>query len=355
MSSCSSPSSSEAGSDGLNLTFANYTEAGPVFHATTVKLQEQLKEHADSGVSVDWFDNQGDPTKMLENARLMVQTSPDVIIEYPVAEDSVGVQKVFKEADIPCIALNLPLAGCSWINIDNPKMGESAAKLASAEAKKRGWTEDDTTVLIGQNATAGPSVNGNITRFFEVFADEFGLEPVAEADITPSTSTIGKNGVQFDGKSDQDVSFTAVRALLAGLDPDRNLVLYACNDDQTLGAYRAIKDAGRSDNVIVIGHGGGRIDTLEALRDDPNWIGQDVFFEDYWGQYTVAMAEAIVAGKELPELTLLPSLTIGKDELFDYFDKETLELTKLPPLDDTNSYMADSDFLKRIDNIDGLK
>ncbi|GLZ42286.1 substrate-binding domain-containing protein [Actinokineospora sp. NBRC 105648] len=338
----------------LKVAFANYTEAGPVFHATTVRLDQQVAETG-AAVEIKWFDNAGDPAKMLSNANLMVQAKPDVLIEYPVAENSAGVKKVFEKSGIPCIALNLPLQGCAFINIDNPKMGKSAAAIAAAEAKKRGWTAADTTVLIGQNATAGPSVNGNVTAFYSAFADAFGLPPVAEDAITPTTTTIGANGIQFDGKSDQNVSFNAVRGLLAGLDKGRKLVLYTCNDDETQGAYRAVQDAGRSADVIVVGHGGGREDTLKALRDDPNWIAQDVFFEEYWGEYVIAMAQAMKGGATPPELTILPSTTIGKADLGKFYDPATLKLKLLPPLDETNSYLAKGGFLQLVGNIEGLK
>lgn len=350
---CGGDGASGSSDNKMKLTFANYTEAGPVFHATTVKLNEQI-DTLKAPIAIQWFDNQADPSKMLENARLMVQAKPDVIIEYPVAENSAGVEKVLSESGIPCIALNLPAKGCHFINIDNPKMGASAAALAVAEAKTRGWKPTDVTVLIGQNATAGPSVNGNVTTFYSEFAKGFGLPERSADSITPTTSTIDSNGIQFDGKSDQDASYNAVRSILSGIERDRKIILYTCNDDQTQGAYRAITGDNRGDNVIVIGHGGGRKDTLKALRDDPNWVGQDVFFEDYWGQYVVAMAQALVKGEKTPEVTLLPSETIAKKDLGKYFDTESFEVKKLPPLEADNEYLSKGGFLQSVGNVEGL-
>jgi ribose transport system substrate-binding protein len=353
LTSCSrTPSSSGGENSDLSLTFANYTEAGPVFHVITTTLQEQLQA-AKNAPEVKFFDNNGNPETMLTNARLMVQAKPDIIIEYPVAENAVGVRNIFSKAEIPCIAVNLPLDGCSFINIDNDAMGLSAGELAAREMKQRGWDPQSITVLLGQNATAGPSVNGNLLTFAPRFSELGGLPPVSASDITPDKTQINANIVQFDGKSDQDISFNAVRSLLAGIPAARNLVLYTVNDDETLGAYRAIKDANRT-NVIVIGHGGGRTDSLQLLRDDPNWVGQDVFYSQYWGEYLIAMAQAIQAGQTPPETTFLPSITIDKAGLNKYFDTNTFEAKKLPPLTPESEYLKKGGFLQEVGNIEGI-
>lgn len=353
ISGCSRSSSGDGEKDGtLKLTWANYTEAGPVFHVITTTMQDQLKT-AKNAPSFKYYDNNGDAQTMLSNAQLMVQAKPDVIIEYPVAENSTGVRNVFAKAGIPCIAVNLPLEGCPFINIDNPAMGKSAGELAAKEAKKRKWDPKNTTVILGQNATAGPSVNGNLTTFLQSYSSGVGLPEVTDDAITPDSTKINDYTIQFDGKSDQNESFTRVRSLLAAVPASRNLILYTVNDDETLGAYRAIQGAKRS-NVFVIGHGGGRADALKLLRDDPNWVGEDVFYSQYWGQYMIAMAQAIHAGAEPPETTLLPSITIDKEGLSKYFDPKSFKAKKLPPLTPESEYLKKGGFLQEVGNVEGL-
>jgi DNA-binding LacI/PurR family transcriptional regulator len=61
---------------------------------------------------------------MLENVQLQIADKPDAIVIYPVSTATSGVGQLLKESGIPCVALNLDVAECTFLNIDNRKLGE---------------------------------------------------------------------------------------------------------------------------------------------------------------------------------------------------------------------------------------
>jgi len=95
-----------SGGDVFEITFANFTEAAPLFRVIHTNLDKVLAE-GDSGLDVSWYDNAGDPAKMTENAQLMVQAQPDAIVMYPVSAASPGISQILGDSGIPCVSVNL--------------------------------------------------------------------------------------------------------------------------------------------------------------------------------------------------------------------------------------------------------
>lgn len=359
-SSSNGSASSAGGNKSLDVAFANFTENSPIFHVLHTSLADQLKAHPDSGVNVSWYDNGGDSAKMVSNARLMVTSKPDFIIEYPVVEHPASVGRLFSRGKVPCVSINLPTPGCPFLNIDTGALGEGVAQVVGKIAKARGWDGSNTTVLLGQNAVAGPGVNNAVVYFYPKLAKILGLDDAAPSDITPKTTTIGKNGIQFDAASDQQKAFDAVRSLLASIPRDRNLIVFTINDAESLGAYTAIKGAGRLDNALVAGLGGGVAKQLQLLQKDPHWVAEAGIFSPVWGEYAVAMGQAMLKGAKTPDVTPLPQAVITKDNLSKYYDVDTLkrgsiDFESLPPLVEKNQYLAQGGFLQSVGNVAGLK
>ena len=118
LSACSSGASTESGSSSaaaeapaapFKISFSIYTEAAPLFQVIHKNLDTQIASN-DTGVNVKWYDNAGDPAKMLENVQLQIADKPDAIVIYPVSTATSGVGQLLKESGIPCVALNLDVA-----------------------------------------------------------------------------------------------------------------------------------------------------------------------------------------------------------------------------------------------------
>lgn len=332
-------------------SFANVTEAGELF----VQLGDGIEQAARmANIDLRRYNNDFDCETALRNAQLMVQDNPDLILEYNAIEGiGPALQRIFERAGIPFIAINVPVPGGHWFNLVNADLGADTARTVVPMAIERGWSGENTTVIIVQSADAGEEVN-DCVRYFYVTAAEMmdGMSQVAPGDITALTTTIGTTGIQVDGKAALEASYTGVRNVLQTLPADRNILLYSINDDSTLGAWRAVSEAGRGERTLVAGLGGS-IAALEELRNNPQWVAEGSIFFQNWGQYLIAMGVAILEGVVPPELTKCPQVVLTAETVDDFYDADG-NVLMLPPLDESNAYLADTGILQLFGNIQGL-
>lgn len=338
--------SEQAGKDNTTgkISFANYTDASPLFGA----VAEGVELAADAGgFDVSLFDNKADAQVTLENATLMVQGAPDVIVEYsPDPSLGASLSSQFKNADIPCIALNVPTEGCDWLNVVNANGGMQAGELAAEWAAGEGWNGTNTTVLLLGNAVAGEDVNDTVRYFYTSFAEHAeGFKGIQPEEITATTTRIADNALQVDGAGSLDGGFEAVQAALQNIPSDQNIILTANNDDASMGGWRAIEEAGRADTSAVIGFGGSSA-ALGQLQDNPRWIIEADALMSVWGYYAVAMSAAILDGVEPPELTEMPYVILTKDNLNDFYPESFDRPVKLPDAIESNEYLYEYDILR---------
>lgn len=339
--------------DGKKFAFAIPDGSGPVFVLQAKRFKEQAEQ---LGATVDVYDNKGSAQAMLTNANLMVASKPDVIVEYPsVANATKRVGDIFKRADIPCISLNVPVPGCPLFNFDQPYMAALGATEMAKQMEARGWTAENTTVILGQALELGPSVNIAGQSFYASLSTQVpGMTPVKAEDITTSTTTInGDEGVQVDMGLTIDGAYAKTRDVIQTIPKDRNIVIYTVQDDSTIGARRAADNAGRK-NVIATGYGSTE-NALKAIRADDGWVTDQTGFLEYWGEFALAMAAAVEQGAELPELTAPPMLVVTKDNVDKYFKPGTAELIQMPPLPKISKYLEKTGVLQKYGNVEGLK
>ena len=236
----------------------------------------------------------------------------------------------------------------------NKDIGTDTAKIVVPMAEAKGWTAQDTTVIIVQGSAAGTEVNDCVRYFYVTVAKMMpGMDQIEPSEITPLTTTIGKSGIQVDGTATLEQSYVAVKNALQTLPPDRHILLYAINDDSTFGAWRAITESKREKNAIVAGLGGS-VAALKELRSNPQWVAEGSVFVTHWGQYLMAMAVAILNGVEPPPLTKTPQIILTKETVDKYYDAEG-KVTMLPPLVSENLYLKDTGILQLFKNVEGLQ
>ena len=333
------------------LSFANITEAGELF----VQLGNGIAAAAEAAnIELRRYDNNFDSETTLRNAQLMVQDQPDLILEYNGVQGiGPALQRVFDTAGIPFIAINVDVPGGHWFNLVNSEIGADTARTVVPMAQAKGWSAADTTVIIVQSSESGEEVNDCVRYFYITAAEAMGMPVAAPADITALTTTISENGIQVDGKGQLEQSYTAVKNVLQTLPADRNILLYSVNDDSTIGAWRAVQEAGRAEKVLVAGLGGSAA-ALQELRTNPSWVAEGTIFMGQWGQYLIAMAVAILEGVVPPELTKCPQTVLTAENVDTFYDADA-NVILLPPLDDSNSYLAATGVLQLFGNVQNLE
>ena len=331
--------------------FANILESGELFKQMGDGIENAAKV---AGIRMKRYNNNNDGPTTINNARLMIQDKPDLILEYTGVEGiGAALKKMFGDEKIPFIAINIPIPGGHWFNLVNKEIGTDTANVVAAAAKAKGWSAADTTVLIVQGSQYGSEVNDCVRYFYVTIAKNMpGMEQIEPSGITALTTTIGKSGIQVDGKATLENSYTAVKNALQTLPADRHILLYSINDDSVLGAWRAITESKREANTLVAGLGGS-IAAFKELRSNPQWVAEGSVFTTHWGEYLIARGVAIMNGVTPPALTKSPQAVLTKETVDKYYDADG-KVKLLPPLVAENMYLEDTGVLQKFGNIEGL-
>jgi ribose transport system substrate-binding protein len=352
----SNPSNSTGSAKTLSsLSFA-YASAGDSVGIFKTVGDGVAADAARLGIKINRYDNNLDGPTALNNAGLIVQTRPDVAIDWnTVVGVGAAVGQQYTRAKVPCLAVNQQIPGCSWFNLSNKQMGVDAASVILPVASKRGWTGANTTVVMSIAAANGVEVNDGPRYFYVQTANTLpGFKKVTPAQITASTTTIGgTNGVQIDCKSTLDGAYAAMQNVIGSIPKGNNVLLYGSDDDCTLGAYRALKQAGFG-NRILTGGLGADPQGLNALRTDPNWLVEGALFFQDWGAYALSEAVAMTQGATPPALTAAPQTMLTKSNVNTYYNKDG-SIKSLPPLVANNQYLAKYGILQKLAKVQGLK
>jgi len=378
----SSPQSSSGGSGGktLKIDFANINDESSFFHAVTQGVKDAEKTIG-SEVQVKYYDNKSDGNTTLQNAQLMVNDHPDLIIEFygteAVAKSS---ERLFKNANIPCITVNVPGAGgCTWYDLYNPSLcGQTGTAMGKIAADK-GWNGSNTAVVLVAAASFGPEINTCQGYYYEELQKYVpGIAKISSyKDITLSTTRVGDTTYQVNGDGLLDKTFNSVTNVLQAIPSSKHLIVYPIGDDMAIGAWRALDQANRGDDSIIAGLGGDPR-TLVQLRTNPSWVAEGDIFFSHWGELLLPMAKAILEHQQTPALTTSPLAVLTKDmtvpdtliaPMSNYYKDGETNASELPPLIPVkdgdlpgldkqgpvgNDYLGNSDWLRKFDNVKDL-
>jgi hypothetical protein len=339
--------SAGAASKHMHYAFANLTTQSVNIAQLSTQFPKDAK-HIGNALAV--YDNNADDSTTIANAKSMVNSDPDFIFEFsPDPAIGPALQAQFKAANIPCIGIIAPTGTCTYFALDQAAIGAAAAAPIITAAKAKGWNASNTTVVILQNAASGAVVNEVVTQFYASISGALpGFTKVSASSITPTTTTIGKNGLQLDGQAVADTSYTAMQQALPSIPSSNHIILFGITDDSVLGALRAIQSAGRGGtaNLLVAGNGAGT-NGLSQLRSNPVWISEGDTFTAQWGPYLMAMAAAVLAHAKVPAATYGPIGAITKATVNSYYAKNNLTVLKLPPLVKADNYLLKYNILQK--------
>jgi ribose transport system substrate-binding protein len=348
----SSPDSSTAQSKAAGATTAKITS---IAWGDAIAADPQYKAMGDSfvksaealGIKVYRFDNNADAATSLTNARLMVQEKPDVIIDYSgIASANPAIGAIFSKAKIPCVALNLPIPGCSQFGFSQQQLGTDVGTAAAEAILAKGWTGDNTTLIDAWSPMYGQDVNYSQSYLYSALAKALPQwKQVSGADIPLTATQEGSHAVFVNGSGDLQTTNTVVAQALQDIPSSQNVIVSVFNHNSALGAQQALISAGRK-NWEILGSGPNAPE-IQSIETNPHWLMSADFFFTAWPKYALAMAYALHAGVKLPALTESAIQATTKSNVNTYYNTAGL-LKAAPPLP-----AADADLVPYLKEVGG--
>ena len=195
---------------------------------------------AASGVELVVLDNRFDPDVAVENAKELVAKRVDLALEFQVEEAAAPrVSHIFKKAEIPLVAIDVPHPNSTYFGVDNFECGVEAGAVLAQHAMKKWKGKVDLVVGVGFKE-AGSFVESRITGAFDGVRER--LKDVA-ADCF----------VELEGRGMREPSRVAVAEFLKGRRRGERVLVAAATDSSALGVLDAARAAGREADFAIVG------------------------------------------------------------------------------------------------------
>ncbi|HEV2215040.1 MAG TPA: substrate-binding domain-containing protein, partial [Terracidiphilus sp.] len=195
---------------------------------------------AAAGVEIFLLDNRQDPDAAIRNARELVERRIDLALEFQV-EESVAphVAHIFKQAEIPLVAIDVPHPNATYFGVDNFEVGYVAGECLARHAQRTWHGRVDWILGVGFSE-AGSFVEGRITGAFEGIRQKL-----------PELST--DRYVRLEGRGMREPSRTAIAAFLRGRAKGQRILVATATDLSALGVLDAALDTGRNAEFAIVG------------------------------------------------------------------------------------------------------
>jgi ribose transport system substrate-binding protein len=261
---------------------------------------------AASGVELIMLDNRYDPGVAVSNAEEFVAKRVDLVLEFQV-EEAVAprVAHIFKKADIPLVAIDVPHPNATYFGVDNFEVGFEAASVLAQYAQRKWKSKVDRVVGVGFSE-AGSFVQNRIAGAFDGIRERF-------KDI-PS-----ERFVQIDGRGMREASRKAMSELLRSGRPGEHVLVAAANDTSALGVLDAVREAGQEAYFAIVGQDC-IPEVLEEMRKGTSAMVGSISHEpETYGPRLIQLGISILRGYTVPPYNYVHHRavtpeTLGADE-----------------------------------------
>ncbi len=293
--------------NGKKIGFAEGWAAIPFSYAINKRLYELADE---LGFEVVYCDNEYKAEKAISCAELIVQQTPDFVIESNWQSGAApGVMNLFNEAGIPVVSIDVVHPNAIFLGADNYASGLIGGKAAGEHAKSLGRC-DDVSILVGINPAEGAAANERLSGFAD------GVQTVCGA--LPADRI--HDELIDAGTTDQALA-KATDWLTAH--PAAGFVLATTIDDaRSVGIANALAQSGREGVAVGIGCDEIGVAATRIPPRDNNFLGCVAYFPEKYPDYAVSIALDVMEGKPVPQEVHLEHWFLGEHGINDVYPAE---------------------------------
>lgn len=286
----------------LRIAMVNLTQSAPYFIGMSRAVEEEAAVYENIDLIVtNAEDDIGKLTSDVED--VLAQGVDGIIISAAYIEAAPAALDAIEQAGVPVVLVDRKLKSgnyTSWIGPDNYLIGVGDGEYIAERLGGEGLL----VVLRG-----GPADNS------------IGLDRTnGMLSVVDPTNIQVEMAPDFGGWS-EDGGFTLMEDMLAQF--EKIDAVFCENDSMCLGAQKAISDAGRSDEMFLVGVDGQKEALLEILNGT-NYAATGLNNSDQIGRAAFHRLMAILAGAKAPKDTILPSPRITIDNVVKYYDPDSL-------------------------------
>lgn len=287
--------------------FANLSDQMP-FAIDVRRGLEQVARQANN-IELIVADNQLNGEVAFKVADRLLTKNLNLMIEYQVDHDmGIVIMDKFRQANIPVIAVDIPMVGATYFGVDNYRAGYMAG-LALGEWIKNYWQgQFDRLIMLKESLT------GTLTHA-RMHGQLVGLQEIV-GQIPES------NIIRLDGGITTENSEVQMRDLLESLPDVHQLAVISLNDDVALGALAAARSLGREEDLAVVGQGADRKGRQEIRRPGSRMIGSTAYGPEKYGERLLELAYKILGGEVVPPAVHIDHVFIDAQNIEEFYPDE---------------------------------
>ena len=249
--------------------------------------QSVTEAAAAAGVELLMLDNRYDPDVAVQNAVELVGKRVDLVIEFQVEEAAAPrVAHIFKQADIPLIAIDVPHPNATYFGVDNFEAGFEAGAILAQYSLRKWKGAVDWVVGVGFSE-AGSFVQSRIAGAFDGIRERF---PAISADCF----------VQIEGRGMRVASQKAAAEFLQGKATGQRFLVACATDSSALGVLDAVRAVGREQEFAIVGQDC-IPEALDEMRTGTSaFIGSISHEVENYGPRLIQLGIALLRGNIVP-------------------------------------------------------
>ena len=242
---------------------------------------------AAAGVELLQLDNRYDPDVAIKNAEEFVRQRVDLALEFQVEEHvAPHVAHIFKKAEIPLVAIDVPHPNATYFGVDNFEVGYEAGTLLAQYACSQWKCKVDWVLGIGFSE-AGSFVQSRIAGAFEGIRERL--------DQIPSDHFL-----RLEGRGMRQPSFVAVSDFLRTHRKGQRILVAASTDSSALGVLDAARQSGREQDFAIAGQDCIPEVLAEMRKESSAIIGSVSHGADTYGPRLIQLGIALLRGHIVP-------------------------------------------------------
>ncbi len=293
----------QAEAKAIRLGMVNYTLCCPYFIGMSKAVEEEAAFY--DNIELVITDANGDAGKLTSDVEDVLAKKVDgIIISGGPLEAAPEALDAIKKAGIPVVLVDRLLKGgeyTSWVGPDNYQIGVQDGQYIVDRLGGNGF------IVVLRGGPADNSIGLDRTNGM--------LSVVEKSDIKVEKAP------DFGGWS-SDGGFTLMEDMLARY--DKIDAVFCENDSMCLGAQKAVADAGRSDEMFLVGVDGEKAALENIMAEESNYAATGLNNSDQIGRAAFHRMMAILGGASAPHDTVLPSPIITIDNVDRYYNPDSV-------------------------------